>query len=150
MSGGGRVIGPSRAAAVGATLSGTIAVALVAAALLMALVSCVSERATGTRDVAAGACTAQLPADAFGSTVVVIRDFAFTPAQVRVRPGTKVTWVNCDAAGQPSHTSSADGGAWRSPLLAPGESYTQTFDAAGDFPYHCDPHPFMTARVTVE
>ena len=137
------------AATLGATLAGAIATVLAALAVLVALTSCVSERATGTR-VDAAACSAQLPAEAFGSTVVIIRDFAFDPAQVRVRPGTKVTWVNCDAAGQPSHTSSADAGAWRSPLLAPGASYTHTFDAAGDFPYHCEPHPFMTAKVTVE
>jgi plastocyanin len=48
------------------------------------------------------------------------------------------------------HTSTADGGQWASPLLANGDAYTQTFEVVGDFPYHCEPHPFMTARVIVE
>jgi plastocyanin len=64
-----------------------------------------------------------------------------------VRAGTRVTWVNCDPD---SHTSTADGAQWSSPLLATGDAFTHTFDAAGDFPYHCEPHPFMTARVIVE
>lgn len=114
-----------------------------------AVLSCVSDRATGARPDANG-CDVRLPAEAFGSTVVIVRDFAFVPAEVRVRPGARVTWVNCGAAGRPSHTSTADAGRWRSPLLAPGASFTHAFDAAGSFPYHCEPHPGMTGTVTVE
>ena len=122
-----------------------------AAALLAgaALLSCVSERPTGAGPDLAG-CDVTLPSEAFGSTIVVIRNFAFTPAQVRVRPGTKVTWVNCGAAGSDSHTSTADAGVWSSPLLAPGTNFTQQFGAAGAYPYHCEPHPSMTGTVTVE
>jgi len=108
--------------------------------------SCVSERSTGTETVT-GACTAQLPSSAFGSTVVVIKNFAIAPAEVHIRQGTKVTWVNCDTEG---HTSTADGGAWSSPLLDPGAVVTVDFPTVGAFPYHCVPHPFMTARVVVE
>jgi plastocyanin len=82
-----------------------------------------------------------------GSTVVVIRRFAFGPAELRVRVGERVTWINCD---EDAHTSTADGGEWASPLLAPGQGFTQTFSAAGEFPYHCEPHPFMTGTVIVE
>ena len=125
------------------------AAVVVAVATTLALLSCVSERATGTRtDV--GGCDVRLPAEAFGSTIVVIRDFAFTPASVRVRVGERVTWVNCGAPGSDAHTSTADAGAWSSPLLAPGETYTRTFAAPGALPYHCEPHPGMTGTVTVE
>ncbi len=82
-----------------------------------------------------------------GSTVVVIRGFAFEPAEVRVRAGDRVTWINCD---EERHTSTADEGAWSSPLLPPGETFTYEFDAAGEFPYHCEPHSFMTGAVIVE
>lgn len=111
--------------------------------------SCISERSTAPVNDANG-CTAQLPPSAFGSTIVVIRNFAFTPADVHVRAGTSVTWVNCDAAGNPSHTSTADGGAWSTPLLDPGAVVTVPFSTLGSFPYHCEPHPFMTGRVVVE
>lgn len=123
--------------------------ALTALALATGLLSCVSERATGTRSDVAG-CDLRLPAEAFGSTIVVIRDFAFSPQQVRVKPGGKVTWVNCGPAGSDAHTSTADAGAWSSPLLAPGATYTREFAAPGVLPYHCEPHPGMTGMVTVE
>ena len=78
---------------------------------------------------------------------MVIRRFAFGPAEVRVRVGERVTWINCDEDG---HTSTADAGEWQSPLLAPGDAFTQSFDALGEFVYHCEPHPFMVGRVIVE
>lgn len=117
--------------------------------LIAGLVGCISERASGP-SVDLAACSASLPSDAFGSTIVIIRDFQFTPAQVRVRPGTKVTWVNCGPAGTDSHTSTSDAGLWDSPLLVPGKTFTQTFATVGVFSYHCIPHPFMLGTVTVE
>ncbi|HEU4630136.1 MAG TPA: plastocyanin/azurin family copper-binding protein, partial [Gemmatimonadaceae bacterium] len=126
-----------------------LAAGAAAALTIAALLSCVSDRSTGPVVDLEG-CNVQLPTDAFGSTIVVIRDFAFAPAQVHVRPGTKVTWVNCGDTGTPAHTSTADGGAWSSPLLAPGAVFTHEFTTAGEFPYHCEPHPFMTGTVTVE
>jgi plastocyanin len=94
-----------------------------------------------------GTCSIELGEGVPGSTVVVIKNFAFGPAELHLRVGESVTWLNCD---QDSHTSTADGGQWASPLLAPGDGFTQTFPAAGEFPYHCTPHPFMTGRVIVE
>ena len=114
----------------------------------IAIIGCFSERSSGP--VILEGCNAQLPPDAFGSTIVVIQDFTFSPAQVRIRPGTKVTWVNCGPAGDVAHTSTADGGAWNSGLLAPGATFTREFPAAGVLPYHCDPHPGMQGTVTVE
>jgi plastocyanin len=123
--------------------------AALVAAMTTGLLSCVSERATGARTDLAG-CDVRLPAEAFGSTIVVIRGFAFSPRQVSVKAGGTVTWVNCEPAGTDAHTSTADAGAWSSPLMAPGETFTRAFGAAGALPYHCEPHPAMTGTVTVE
>ncbi len=123
--------------------------AIVATSLIFGGIACFSERSSGPSGNLEG-CNAQLPAEAFGSTIVVIRDFAFDPATVHVRTGTKVTWVNCGPAGDESHTSTADQGSWDSPLLAPGATFTQSFANAGSFPYHCTPHPGMRGTVTVE
>ncbi len=109
------------------------------------LAGCFSER-EATAPVE-GECRFPIGEGIPGSTVVVINRFAFGPADVSVRPGERVTWINCDEDG---HTSTADGGEWESPLLAPGDAFTQTFASPGEFTYHCDPHPFMTGRVTVE
>jgi plastocyanin len=122
--------------------------ALVSAAAVIgggALAGCFSshEAATAT----AGTCSIDLGEGVPGSTVVVIKNFAFGPAELHVRVGESVSWLNCD---QDLHTSTADGSQWSSPLLAPGDGFTQTFTAAGEFPYHCTPHPFMTGRVIVE
>jgi plastocyanin len=94
-----------------------------------------------------GVCSLSLNPTVPGSTIVVIRDFLFGPADLTVRIGDRVTWINCDVD---QHTTTADGGQWASPLLSPGEGFTQTFTVAGEFTYHCEPHPFMTARVIVQ
>ena len=113
--------------------------------LLLVIAACFSERdATGPVE---GVCSLPVGEGVPGSTLVIVRGFTFTPAEVRVRPGDRITWVNCDPD---LHTSTADGGQWSSPLLSTGDAFTHTFDAVGDFPYHCEPHPFMTARVVVE
>lgn len=109
------------------------------------LAGCFSEH-EGTAPVE-GVCSFPLEEGVAGSTIVVIRRFAFGPADLRMRAGDRVTWINCD---EDQHTSTADGGQWSSPLLAPGDGFTQTFPTAGEFPYHCEPHPFMIGRVIVE
>ena len=124
-----------------------IGAALSTVGIGVSLGSCVSERATTTAVVSA--CNVQLPAEAIGSTIVSIHDFAFTPTQLDIRAGTKVTWVNCGSASSAAHTSTSDAGVWDSGLLAPGETYTRLFDNTGSFPFHCTPHPFMTGTVTV-
>jgi plastocyanin len=79
---------------------------------------------------------------------VTIQNFAFSPANITVKKGTKVTWTNQDSVG---HTVTADSGDGpNSQLLNQGQSYTFTFDTVGTFKYHCQPHPKMTGTVVVE
>ena len=84
-----------------------------------------------------------------GSTLVIIRDFAFTTQNVQVQTGASVTWVNCEST-PISHTSTNNQAAWNSGLLAPGDAFTQSFNTPGVYSYHCEPHPFMTGTVTVQ
>ena len=117
--------------------------------VLVALaVGCASDR-SGTGPSAAS-CTANLDPGAFGSVIVAIQGFAFNPTPVHVAVGGKVTWVNCEPEGTPSHTTTSDNGVWGSTPLDPGLNYTFTFPSAGTFAYHCQPHPFMTAQVVVQ
>jgi plastocyanin len=111
-----------------------------------ALAGCFSEHNAATAP-AEGVCNFPVGEGVPGSTIVVIRKFAFGPTDVRVRGGERVTWINCD---EDSHTSTANGGQWASPPLSPGDAFTQTFSTTGEFSYHCVPHPFMTGRVIVE
>jgi plastocyanin len=111
--------------------------------------ACMSERVTTAPDLS-GQCSLPLQPDVPGSTIVIIKDFAFEPTAVTIKAGTSVTWVNCAEPDEPAHTATADGGTWNSPLLPPGASFTHTFSQAGTFPYHCEPHPFMAGSIVVE
>jgi plastocyanin len=108
--------------------------------------SCLSEHVAGTgsnTDVGID----QLCGANLGAAVVQIKNHAFNPAQLTVAPGTRVTWANCDAD---IHSSTSDASVWDSGMLSPRTSYSRVMDAAGNFAYHCEPHPFMVASVRVE
>jgi plastocyanin len=110
-------------------------------AATLAAAACFSDRSEVTPPIDADLCNSSRP------DVVTIRNFAFQPAQLRVARGTRVTWVNCDNI---AHTSTADAGAWDSPLLTRNLTFSHTFEAAGQFGYHCDPHPHMTGTISVD
>jgi plastocyanin len=132
-----RIVMPTRAGAL---------VGLCAAAVAVVSAACFSERATSTvMTIDPAICTGTRPAN-----VVIIRGFAFEPTELRVSPGTEVTWANCEPTGTESHTSTSDANAWHSGLLAPLDGYSRTFSQAGTFPYHCEPHPGMQARIVVQ
>jgi len=77
---------------------------------------------------------------------VTISGFAFSPANLTVNVGETVTWTNQDGT---FHSTVSDTNVWASNGLSMGESFSFTFTAEGVFPYHCNPHGFMTASITV-
>lgn len=85
-------------------------------------------------------------ARAAASGGVTIEDFAFAPRTITVDVGDTVTWTNRDTAG---HTATADDGSFDTGVLGRGQSGSRTFDEAGTFAYHCEPHPSMTGTVVV-
>lgn len=98
--------------------------------------------ATGRAESAAGA-----PVTTTGDTVrVYMRQLAYEPARVEVRPGTTVVWTN-DAP--LAHTVTADSGGFNSGTIEVSKQWTHTFDRPGSYPYHCEPHPFMKGVVVV-
>ncbi|MFE6887181.1 cupredoxin family copper-binding protein [Streptomyces sp. NPDC057694] len=87
------------------------------------------------------------PAAPVAGNTVAIKNFAFAPATLTVKAGTKVTWTNQDTD---AHTVTGQNGApLRSPALDTGKSYSYTFTKPGSYAYLCTIHPFMTAKVTV-
>ena len=117
-----------------ATLAGLCAIAAVGLPA-----SCFSERATGT-SLSCSGTTAD-------PCVVEIRNFTFAPSTLRIPAGATVTWVNRDAV---VHTSTSDSPGWDSGGLARDATYSRAFGTAGQFPYHCTPHPNMQATIVVE
>jgi plastocyanin len=104
--------------------------------------SCFSERSTAAAPVTCDGAS--------GPCVVDMRNFAFQPAELHIPVGATVTWVNGETQVGLAHTSTSDGAGWDSGFLAPGASFSHTFTAAGQFPYHCVPHPTMLATIVVQ
>jgi plastocyanin len=79
---------------------------------------------------------------------VVIKNFSFKPAQITIKRGTKVRWINRDST---THTATANKKrSFDSGRLSPGQSYTHTFKRAGKQRYHCEIHPDMMGSVVVK
>jgi LPXTG-motif cell wall-anchored protein len=85
-------------------------------------------------------------ARAAGSGSVTIHDFAFGPSSLTVHVGDTVSWFNQGPAG---HSATANDGSFNTGVLSKGSSGSFTFRTPGTFAYHCTPHPFMKASITV-
>lgn len=78
-----------------------------------------------------------------------------TSANVTIKAGTTVTWVNNTQGGIPHNVVSGSGGTPNnkfptSPIFSPGGSYTFTFTTPGEYPYYCGVHPAMIGWITVQ
>ncbi len=94
-----------------------------------------------------------LPALASAETVVVEMTTVdgeprFVPAEIQIRPGDTVRWLNTDVHLEHSvcsGTGSADpqsGAQWSSELLRLGEYFEHTFAQVGAFEYYSVPHEY--------
>jgi len=83
-----------------------------------------------------------------GVTDVSIKKFKFIPKEITVKVGTKVRWTNNEKR-QYHSVWFKEAGAKPSEYFFPDETYEQTFDKAGTFPYTCEPHPEMLGVVKV-
>lgn len=77
---------------------------------------------------------------------VEIKAHGFGSAELTVRPGTTVTWINHD---DDPHTVTSTENVFRSPGLDTDETYSYTFTKPGTYPYFCTLHPMMTGKVVV-
>jgi plastocyanin len=80
---------------------------------------------------------------------VVIDNFAFSPREITVAPGTRVTWVNHDDVPHTA-TSSAKPRAFDSKGLDTDATFSFVFKAPGTYDYFCAVHPHMTGKVVVK
>jgi plastocyanin len=81
------------------------------------------------------------------TVVVTIEQFKYQPAAITIKTGDVVVFRNTD---QVEHTLTSDSGAFESPLIKPGATWSFRFAAAGSYAYHCLPHPFMKAVIHVQ
>lgn len=117
----------------------------------------------GNNTTTAAAATISSPSPASGSvtTVSIIVGASvptngqfYEPNNVETTVGSMVTWVNDDTAphtvtsgivenNRPTPDESFDSG-----IMNPGDSFPFVLDKAGEYPYYCTIHPWMTGKVT--
>lgn len=79
---------------------------------------------------------------------VEVSNYLFKPAELQIRKGETVTWVNREK--RVSHSVVFLGSGKESERFFPGESWSHTFDTPGRYEYTCGPHPEMRGVIVVE
>lgn len=77
----------------------------------------------------------------------------YVPNEVTVDVGGEVTWTNDDTAGHTVTSGTLEGGPdgeFDSSLFMAGKTFSHKFEKAGEFPYFCVVHPWMTGKVIVQ
>lgn len=85
------------------------------------------------------------PAPAQSPYAVSMKDFAFSPATIKIPAGATVRWTNNDSVAHNVTSKSFDSG-----NLDGGRSFSYTFTKAGSYDYVCTYHPGMSGTVVVE
>jgi plastocyanin len=78
---------------------------------------------------------------------VAISNYAFHPATITVKRGTKITFTNHD---QTAHTATSTKTAFDSGTVKPGASATVTLKTLGTYTYYCQFHAFMHGTIVVK
>ncbi len=119
---------------------------------------------TLSRYVGGGPPEAEAEAPEETTRVTMTNRLTYAPAVIRIQAGESVTWENTSDL---IHTVTADPGMaaqegsvslpegadpFHSGNLAPGESFTRSFDVPGEYVYFCVPHEAagMVGRIVVE
>jgi plastocyanin len=79
---------------------------------------------------------------------IEIKDFAFNPQTLTVKPGEKVTWINRDE--EPHTIVSVEKQFKKSTALDTDQEFTITAGTPGTYNYFCSVHPKMTGIIIVE
>jgi plastocyanin len=89
-----------------------------------------------------------LPVNALAATTAIkINPNAFAPQTATINDGDTVKWTNADTV---NRQLVADSGAFASPILKPGASYSFTFKTPGTFNYHDALKPSVKGTITVK
>ncbi|OLC25232.1 MAG: hypothetical protein AUH71_01430 [Thaumarchaeota archaeon 13_1_40CM_4_48_7] len=110
---------------------------------------------SGAPNANGGAAKLTTVSIAVGASVPSNGEF-FNPQSVETTVGSMVTWKNNDNSPHTvtsgvveKNTPKADG-KFNSGIMQQGDTFPFVFDAAGEYPYYCMIHPYMTGKVTVK
>ena len=87
---------------------------------------------------------AQTDTEKTGTVKVVIDRLVYTPAEIEVKAGQTIEWVNKDPF---AHTATVKGG-WEV-MIPAGKTATRVAAAGDSVDYYCRFHPNMKGRITV-
>ena len=110
---------------------------------LLALVSVMSPAFAGDGIPLRDGAFAQLTVE------VTIQNYLFSPAEVRIKSGDTVKWINREKRTSHSVLFPAENGL-ESERLFPQEFWQRTFSQPGSYRYRCGPHEEMKGVVVVE
>ncbi|MCF8151254.1 MAG: cupredoxin domain-containing protein [Burkholderiaceae bacterium] len=80
---------------------------------------------------------------------VTVKDYRFSPQELRIKTGDSVKWIN--AENRTSHSVLFLGEAgFESERFFPEESWQRSFDKPGIYNYRCGPHEEMRGSIIVE
>jgi len=80
-------------------------------------------------------------------TTVHIQSNVYSPKELTIAAGTKMTWINKD---KEPHTITDLDGRFDSGDVMAGASWSYTFEDRGEYTYYCSIHPAMEAKVIVK
>ena len=80
---------------------------------------------------------------------ITIQDYKFLPAEVRIKAGETVKWINKEKRTSHSVLFPAENGL-ESERFFPDESWQRRFTQPGSYIYRCGPHEEMKGLVVVE
>tara|TARA_R110000850_G_scaffold39165_1_gene101848 strand:+ start:240 stop:587 length:348 start_codon:yes stop_codon:yes gene_type:complete len=106
----------------------------------------ITRRSLLTASIAAPLAAALATRARAATHTVMIRNFAYIPASLRVAPGDTVTFTNADRA--PHTATSSQDGVFDTGRLNQGQSATVTIGFTGTAQYFCKVHPRMRASLT--
>ncbi len=81
-----------------------------------------------------------------GTTVIRMGVCSFAPTISRVAVGTTVRFLNTSTI---EHAVVGRSGTWGSEILPVGKEFSETFAAAGTYPFSCPLHPGMVGAIVV-
>ena len=116
--------------------------------------SAAGNQTLGAQGNGSGGATVTAVSIVVGASVPSNGEF-YDPENVESSVGSMVTWTNDDSiphtvtSGVVENNSPKPDGKFDSGILENGDSFPFVFDAAGEYPYYCTVHPFMTGKVTV-
>lgn len=136
-------------------------VGLLAGLLVLALLvtACGGGGSSGSAASSSGSSASRSSSSEPAAVTVSMKNFRFTPDEIRVKTGQKVVFKNDDVIQHNVVQTTVDKGltgpfGFESPRLAAGESWEFTFNERGEYPILCnvDGHHLagMVAKVIVE